>query len=259
MTPTWSAGSTLRLPRSRRTHTERLAVHRGPARGRLHGAVPRTARGGRALPAVGRTHFPHAQAHCKMGAGRDQQTPRTRDSRQSRRLWLGRGSVAPGKTLGPGSQPRQLPLHNPHITAGDWSRPGLGNCILSRLLCPQSGPRRNPRSRDFPRQETAVRLRSRNSRRNSGLDYPGGPNLIAGMFKNGAGALPGCGRRGLWSEGDVTGEGQSAGTAGSGGGGGAASGSGGGRSTSLPSGLRRERNCEIVALRGLSHRSHGEV
>lgn len=61
VTPTWSAGSTLRLPRSRRTHTERLAVHRGPARGRLHGAVPQTARGGRALPAVGRTHFPHAQ------------------------------------------------------------------------------------------------------------------------------------------------------------------------------------------------------
>lgn len=136
---------------------------------------------------------------------------------------------------------------------------GLGlalGTVLSRLLCPQSGPRRNPRSRDFPWQETAGRLRSRNSRRNSGLDYPGGPNLIAGMFKNGASSERSSQ---LWSEGDVTGEGQSAGTASSGGGGGAASGSGGGRSTSPPSGLRRERNCEIVALRGLSHRSRGEV
>lgn len=88
-------------------------------------------------PWAGPTSLTPSAHYCKTGAGRDQQTPRTRDSRQSRRLWLGRGSVAPGKTLGPGSQPRQLPLHNPHITAGDWSRPGLGNCTQQTSVPPK--------------------------------------------------------------------------------------------------------------------------
>lgn len=136
VTPTWSAGSTLRLPRSRRTHTERLAVHRGPGRHEAGFMVPFPGRPGEGVlsqPWAGPTSL--TPRHIAKSV-RDVTSRRPAPATVTETL-AGRGSVAPGKTLGPGSQPRQLPLHNPHITAGDWSRPGLGNCTQQTSVPPK--------------------------------------------------------------------------------------------------------------------------
>lgn len=95
-------------------------------------------------PWAGPTSLTPSAHYCKTGAGRDQQTPRTCDSHGDsgwgEAVWLRGRPWAQGPS--PGSS-----LCTTH-TSPQGTGLGLAlGTVLSRLLCPQSGPRRNPQHR----------------------------------------------------------------------------------------------------------------